>query len=157
MVKVTITNDSTIYDDDTVRQTTEWKCQTPEDFERLWEDKKIGTAAVSSSRDIKWRGDISTLTITATEYVHYTEVLYSKEHWVLSEDETRMLKIGQIESWMAVNPQHHEEEVWDAVVMMYENLKKSETWEQFDMILRGFTTLTRTMYPACFHRGDEEE
>jgi len=157
MVKVTTTNDSTIYHDDTVRQTTEWKCQTPEEFEKLWEDKKIGTAAVASSRDIKWRGDIDTLTITATEYVHYTEVLYSKEQWVLSEDESRMLKLGQIEAWMSVNPQLQEREEWDAIQDMYEHMKKAETWEQFDTLLRGFTLLTRTMNPACFFRGDEDE
>ena len=156
MVKVTITDGSTIYGDDTVAQVCTWECESPEEFEKIWEDKEV-VKRNTTTRDIRWRGDIKTLTITATEYVHYTKVLYPKEQWVLSEDENRMLKIGQIESWMSVNPQHHEEEVWDAVVMMYEKMKEAETWQQFDMMLQGFTMLTRTMYPACFHRGDEEE
>lgn len=156
MVKVTITNDSTIYDDDTVRQTCKWECETAEEFEKIWEDRRI-IKACTTTRDITWHADVDDLTITATEYVHYTQVLYPKEQWVLSEDETRMLKLGQIEGWMTVNPQLQDREEWDAIEMTYEHIKKAQTWEDFDKLLQAFTLLTRTMNPACFFRGDENE
>ena len=61
MVKMEVTNNPYVHDDNTVEQTTIFTCESKEEFVRMWDNRKYAP----KSREIKWNGNIDTLIITA--------------------------------------------------------------------------------------------
>ena len=155
MVKMEVTNNPYVHDDNTVEQTTIFTCESKEEFVRMWDNRKYAP----KSREIKWNGNIDTLIITAKEWIDFKKVLFPEEveEYVLTADDRRMVKIHQIEEWMKANPQFHETENWPIVEYCVERMYVVDSGELFDYILQLFIINTRDYNPACFYRGDEEE
>lgn len=157
MVKMEVTNNPYVHDDNTVEQTTTFSCETKEEFVKMWEDRKYSP----KSRNIKWSANIDTLEIMAKEWIDFKDILFPPEveEYTPTQVDKRMAKIVQIETWMENNPQFHETENWPIIEYCIErmNIVGHTNPELFENLMALFILNSRHYDPACFHRGDEEE